>query len=43
MIEKDFVKELVEKGLSGTDCFMVDVQVKPGNSIIVEIRADRTS
>ena len=37
MIEKDFVKELVEKGLSGTDCFMVDVQVKPGNSIIVEI------
>ena len=31
------VKELVEKGLSGTDCFMVDVQVKPGNSIIVEI------
>ena len=37
MIEKDFVKELVEKGLSGTDCFIVDVQVKPGNSIIIEI------
>ena len=37
MIEKDFVKELVEKGLSGTDCFMVDVQVKPGNSIGNEV------
>lgn len=37
MIERDFIKELVEKGLSGTDCFLVDVQVKPGNAIVVEI------
>ena len=31
MIEKDIVYQL------GTDCFIVDVQVKPGNVIIVEI------
>lgn len=37
MIEKEFVQELAEKGLSETDCFLVDVQVKPGNTIIVEI------
>lgn len=37
MIEKDFVRELVEKGLSGTDCFIVDVQIKPDNVIVVEI------
>lgn len=37
MIEKDFVKGLVEEGLSGTDCFIVDVQVKPDNVIVVEI------
>lgn len=37
MIERDFIKELVEKSLSETDCFLVDVQVKPGNVIVVEI------
>ena len=37
MIEKDIVYQLVREGLAGTDCFIVDVQVKPGNVIIVEI------
>ena len=36
-IEKDIVYQLVREGLAGTDCFIVDVQVKPGNVIIVEI------
>ena len=37
MIEKDIVYQLVREGLAGTDCFIVDVQVKPDNVIIVEI------
>ena len=37
MIEKGIVYQLVREGLAGTDCFIVDVQVKPGNVIIVEI------
>ena len=37
MIENDIVYQLVREGLAGTDCFIVDVQVKPGNVIIVEI------
>ena len=37
MIEKDIVYQLVREGLAGRDCFIVDVQVKPGNVIIVEI------
>ena len=31
------VYQLVREGLAGTDCFIVDVQVKPDNVIIVEI------
>ena len=37
MIEQGTVKQLVEEGLGGTDCFLVDVVVKPGNTIVVEI------
>ena len=37
MIERDVVYQLVQEGLDGTDCFIVDVQVKPGNVIVVEI------
>ena len=37
MIEKGIVYQLVREGLAGTDCFIVDVQVKPDNVIIVEI------
>ena len=37
MIEKGIVYQLVSEGLAGTDCFIVDVQVKPDNVIIVEI------
>lgn len=37
MIEKGIVYQLVREGLASTDCFIVDVQVKPDNVIIVEI------
>lgn len=37
MISKDIVYQLVEKGLEDSDCFLVDVQVKPNNIIVVEI------
>ena len=28
---------MVEEGLAGTDCFLVDVEVKPDNVLVVEI------
>ena len=37
MIEKDIVYQLVKEGLADTDCFIVDVRVKPENVIVVEI------
>ncbi len=37
MIDKQELQTLVEEGLAGTDCFLVDVQVNPGNVLVVEI------
>ncbi|MCP9612586.1 ribosome assembly cofactor RimP [Coprobacter tertius] len=37
MIEKDEISRLATESLADTDCFLVDVQVKPGNIITVEI------
>ncbi len=37
MIDKQELQSLVEEGLTGTDCFLVDVQVNPGNVLVVEI------
>ncbi len=37
MIDKKELEALVEEGLSGSDCFVVDVQVKPDNVLVVEI------
>ena len=37
MLAKGIVYQLVREDLAGTDCFIVDVQVKPDNVIIVEI------
>ncbi|MEI7677261.1 MAG: ribosome assembly cofactor RimP [Bacteroidales bacterium] len=37
MIHKNVVAEIVEQGLSESESFLVDVIVRPGNSIIVEI------
>ncbi|MDR1091425.1 MAG: ribosome assembly cofactor RimP [Prevotella sp.] len=40
MITKELVKEIVEKYLEGTSIFLVDVFVRPGNLIVVEVDSD---
>ena len=40
MIDKEFVKEVVEKHLGESPIFLVDVVVRPGNIIVVEIDSD---
>ncbi|MDR1879937.1 MAG: ribosome assembly cofactor RimP [Tannerellaceae bacterium] len=40
MIEKEVVSRLVEDGLGASGCYLVDVAVKPGNVIVVEIDND---
>lgn len=37
MIDKQTVYDIVAEALQESDCFIVDVMVRPGNSIIVEI------
>ncbi|MDO5571263.1 MAG: ribosome assembly cofactor RimP [Bacteroidales bacterium] len=37
MIDKNIIIDLVEEKLSGSESFLVDVQIKPGNCIVVEI------
>ena len=37
MIERKDILPYVEEGLQGTDYFVVDVTVQPGNTIVVEI------
>ena len=37
MIDKKELEALVQEGLAGTDCFLVDVQVSPDNVLVVEI------
>lgn len=41
MITSERVKELVEQKLEGSEYFLVDVQVKPGNRIAVFIDRDK--
>ncbi|MBQ6939468.1 MAG: ribosome assembly cofactor RimP [Muribaculaceae bacterium] len=37
MIDKQIVHDIVAEALQGSDCFIVDVMVRPGNNIVVEI------
>lgn len=37
MIDKTLLTETVEQAIAGTSIFLVDVQVNPGNTIVVEI------
>lgn len=37
MIDKELLKKTVEEAIAGTGVFLVDIQVKPGNDIVVEI------
>ncbi len=40
MIDKQLIRQIVETGLEGTDCFLVEVSVAPDNRITVEIDSD---
>lgn len=40
MIEKDVISQLVEDKLASSDNYLVDVVIKPGNLIIIEIDND---
>lgn len=40
MIDKNTVCKLVEDRLAGSDQYLVDVDIKPGNVIVVEIDSD---
>ena len=40
MIDKDFIKEVINISLQETPMFLVDVTVRPGNIIVVEIDSD---
>ncbi|NDV94990.1 ribosome assembly cofactor RimP [Dysgonomonas sp. 521] len=40
MIEKDFIRDITDKHLEGTTMFLVDITVRPGNSIVVEVDSD---
>ena len=42
MIDKEFVKEIVEKHLKESSIFLVDVVIRPGNLIVVEIDSDES-
>ena len=40
MIEREIVKRLAEEQLACSDCYLIDVTIKPGNLIVVEIDHD---
>ncbi|MDU1890012.1 MAG: ribosome assembly cofactor RimP [Dysgonomonas sp.] len=40
MIEKDLIKDITEQYLQDTPMFLVDVVIRPGNIIVVEIDSD---
>lgn len=40
MIDKDLLTKTVEDSIAGTDMFIVDIRVMPGNSIVVELDSE---
>ena len=41
MIEKNTIRQLAEEKLASSDYFVVDVEINPGNVIVVEIDSDK--
>ena len=41
MIEQDLIKNIVEEHIKDTSMFVVDVVVRPGNIIVIEIDGDK--
>ena len=37
MLDKNLVRESVEKAIEGTDIFIVDITVSPQNNVVVEL------
>lgn len=37
MIDRDLLRETVEKAIEGTDVYLVDLRIEPGNHIVVEL------
>jgi Uncharacterized protein conserved in bacteria len=42
MIEQSLVKEIAEDFLNGSESYLINVEVKPGNAIVVEIDNDQS-
>ncbi len=42
MINKEIVRQTAEDFIQGTELFLVSVEVKPGNTIVVEIDSDHS-
>ena len=42
MIDKLVVKEIVEDFLKSSENYLVDIEIKPGNTIVIEIDNDQT-
>ena len=42
MIEQSFVKEIAEDFLTGSESYLISVEIKPGNRIVVEIDNDQS-
>lgn len=40
MIEKDFIQQIVEDSIDNDSMFLVDVQIRPSNIIVVEIDSE---
>ncbi|WP_029904756.1 ribosome assembly cofactor RimP [Prevotella sp. 10(H)] len=40
MIDKDFLRDIVDEFLLGTQMFLVDIVIRPGNIIVVEIDSE---
>lgn len=40
MIEKDFIQQIVEENIDNDSMFLVDVQIRPSNIIVVEIDSE---
>ncbi|MDL2208135.1 ribosome assembly cofactor RimP [Parabacteroides sp. OttesenSCG-928-O15] len=40
-MDKEIIKQIVEEGLAGTDNYLIEVAVRPGNVIQVEIDSDQ--
>lgn len=41
MIDRDLLRQTVEKAIEGTDIYLVDLRIEAGNRIVVELDSDK--